>query len=113
MSMNLYVEATREVTVTKTGKSSVQKISFGLWQTPTEVTYAILESPDVKQAYINWVKSNSSVDKYPIYADDDLFRDREPIGYEDVNAGEDHIRELEEWAKTCEDEGYEIEFFYL
>lgn len=113
MSMNLHVDAVRSVTVTKTGKASVQKISFGLWQTPTDVTYAILASPDDKQAYINWVRSYSSVEKYPIYADDDALGEGEPIGYEEVNACEDHIRELEEWWKNCEDEGYEIEFFYL
>lgn len=113
MSMNLHVAAVREVTVNKTGKKSTQRLNFGLWQTPTDITYEILESTNVKQAYIDWVKSNSSVEKYPIYAADDVLCDGDPVGYEDVNAGEDHVNELNEWIKSCEDEGYEIEFFYL
>ena len=113
MSMNLHVEATRKVIVAKTGKESAQRVSLCLWQTPTDVTYAILDAKDVKQAYIDWVKSVSKPQKYPVYADDDVLCDRDPIGYEDVDHGAVHIRELNDWFKMCEDEGYEVEFFYL
>jgi hypothetical protein len=113
MSMNLHVNGTRQVTVTKTGKSSTQTTKFGLWQTPTDVTYAILEAPNVKQAYIDWVKSVSKPQKYPVYAEEDVLGDGDPIGYEEVDHGAEHIKELNEWLSMCEDEGYEVEFFYL
>lgn len=40
MSMNLYVEATRKATVKVKGRRKIimDRVSFNLWQTPTEVT---------------------------------------------------------------------------
>lgn len=113
MSMNLHLVAEREVTVVKTGKQRKQEIYFDLWQTPTVVTNEIMGKSDVKQAYIDWVTSMSETEKIPVYADDDLFGDHDPIGFEEVNTGVDHVTELNAWIKECENEGYEIEFYSM
>lgn len=89
--MNLLLEATREVTVNKTGKIAVETCAFSLWQTPTKVTDAALENTNPKAVYIAWCKEDSQDVTESFYADS-------------------HIKELEEWIKECEDEGYEIEW---
>ena len=52
MSMNLYVDGTRKATVKVKGKHKTitDRVSFGLWQTPTEVTRQILSLVPVQQA---------------------------------------------------------------
>lgn len=115
MSMNLHIEATRKVIaeVKGTPKFTTQEITFDLWQTPTSVTYSVLEMEDKLQGYIDWVDSVSEDKQWPIYADNDIFGNGNPIGYETINAGKGHIQELKEWIKYCDDEGYTIEWFYM
>jgi hypothetical protein len=108
MSMNLNVKAERAVTVNKTGKRSMQHTSFQLWQTPTNETHNMLASSDVRQAYIDWVKSKNLVEKIPVFADDDALCEGDPIGYEEVNWALEHVAEFEAWIKDCEEEGCQL-----
>lgn len=108
--MNLYLEATREVTVNKTGKISTQTSIFNLWQTPTKVTYAALESKNTKEFYIDWCNTVSKNIIEPVYAADDLFGENKPIGENTYNTADEHIKDIEEWLDECESEGYEIEW---
>lgn len=115
MSMNLYVEAERPATVIVKGveKQIKDRISFDLWQTPTTTTYEILAMEDKLQGYIDFVLYNSEDRDWPIYADDDIFGQRDPIGYKTINSGKEHIQELNEWIKYCENEDYVIEWYYM
>lgn len=108
MSMNIDIWGTREVVVTKTGAKDTQTCQFDCWQTPTTVTRAILATSDPIQAYKDWVLSRSCPIEEPVFAEDDFFQDRDPIGVEIVHPGVDHCAELDEWLVACKQAGYEI-----
>jgi hypothetical protein len=64
MSTNLFVEATIDA-VSKVGNHTICS-SFCLWQTPSSLTYSILENPsneEIIKAYIEWVRSHN-VEEY-------------------------------------------------
>ena len=113
MSMNLHVSATRAVTVNSTGEQSKQVEYFNLWQTPTDVTYAILETDNPHSAYIKWVLELRNVRTIPRYAPNDFFQEGEIVGYDTYCPEDNHINELATWHKAMTDGGYEIEFYYL
>lgn len=110
MSINLHLEATRYVTVNKTGKLDKQTIYFKLWQTPSTVSYQAMENASPKGVYVNWVNFISKDTRSPVFEDGDLFCERDPIGYEIVNEGKEHITLLEDWIKQTESEGYDLEW---
>lgn len=92
MSMNLYVKATRTVSLkqgNKKNKKETQRTSFGLWQTPTDITLKCLNSNNCVENYIQWVleSSNSFAAK--------------------------HVEGLNIWIKEREDEGYKVEFYTI
>jgi hypothetical protein len=67
MSDNLYLKAYREV-FTKSGRSAIQTENVSLWQTPSAVTWDVLNYPTFEQqleAYCKWAESVTKVD--PIY----------------------------------------------
>lgn len=110
MSMNIQFFGVREVQVVKTGKISKQEIRFDQLQTPTRVTYEIMESADKVQTYKDWVLRECSVDEeFPLYAEDDVFGEKDPIGVEIYNAGKEHISKFDAWVKMCEEEGFEVQ----
>lgn len=109
MSTNIHFMAVREVMVVKTGVITTQEIKFYTWQTPTQVTREIMESADRIQAYKDWVLREWNRDEeVPVYAEDDIFGDGEPVGKEIFNAGKEHIARFEEWLKICDKEGYTV-----
>lgn len=62
MSTNLHLKASREI-FTKSGKSDIQTESIGLMQTPTSVTYEILEFKTFEEqleAYCKWADKRES-----------------------------------------------------
>jgi glutaredoxin-related protein len=62
MSTNLYLKAYREI-FTKSGKSDIQTQSIDLMQTPTSVTYEILEFKTFEEqleAYCKWADETTS-----------------------------------------------------
>lgn len=113
--MNLNVCAKRPATTIVKGelKQIEEVIKFNLWQTPTNVTYDIIAQEDILQAYIDWVKSISLDRQLPVYADDDILCELEPIRYETINDGVIHIDGLTDWIEYCNDEDYVIEWFYM
>ena len=111
MSTNIHISAEREVQVIKTGKVSKQTIYFGEGQTPTDVTYQIMAAEDKVQAYKDWVLSISEDVEEPVYAEDDIFQEDEPIGTETYNSGKEHVAKLDAWLKEALEEGYDIEFY--
>ena len=114
MSMNIYIYATREISFKdKKGKkkTETQATVFNALQTPTEVTYEIVESSNPAQVYIDWVLRRCSVDEqWPVYADDDFMQEREPIGVEIINQGKEHVEKFRQWMIWMEEKGYEIKY---
>ena len=109
MSTNIHIVAQREIKVVKTGKTAVQEIHFPEWQTPTRITWEIMESADRIQAYKDWILRECSRDEEQlIYAEDDIWGEHEPIGKTIYNDGKDHIAQFEEWLAMCEEEGYTV-----
>ncbi len=113
MSMNVYFEALRDVFVPALGKTDVQREHISVWQTPTDVTYEIVQSDDPIKTYFDWVRSISKEEEEPVYADDDIFMENGPIGTELVNHGESHIEELEKLFDQYRKRGYKIEANYI
>lgn len=109
MSTNIHFIAHREVKVIKTGRVSVQEIQFDEFQTPTRVTHEIMASEDRPQAYKDWVLRECSIDEeFDVFAEDDIWEEREPVGKQIFNAGKEHIEKFDEWLKMCEEEGFEV-----
>lgn len=113
MSMNLHLSGEREVTVNKTGKQSKQTVSFDLYQTPTAVTRAAMASGDPKGEYIKYVMGFSKDEQIARYAEDDIFDERDPIGFDTYNSAIEHLGQLADFLAMCEEEGYEVEFFEM
>lgn len=108
MSMNVFFEATREIQVIKTGRVEIQTATRSVWQTPTKVTYAIMESPNPIEACKAWVLTQGQNIKIPVYADDDFWEERGPIGFREYNEAEEHVRELDQWLKDMEEGGWTV-----
>ena len=114
MSMNIFITAERKITFKKKdGKrsGSVQKVEFSTYQTPTRVTYDILESKDPAQTYIDWVLAEVSIDEVePVFADDDIYGEGKPVGTAIYNAGKEHVEEFRTWIQQVEEDGFTVKF---
>lgn len=108
MSMNIYFEAEREIIVVKTGNHEIQSLMISVWQTPTNVTREILSKDDHFKAYCDWIESISEDSEEDVYAEDDIFEERDPIGKKIVNYGKLHIIELKQKFESLEKQGYTI-----
>jgi len=112
MSMNVYITAERKITFEKKdGKlnSGIQTEKFGVVQTPTDVTYEIVAKDDPIQAYKEYVKSLSNPETKPVFANDDIFGERDPIGETTWDWTEDHLKEFDEWLDRMDEGGYTVE----
>ena len=113
MSTNIHIYGERDILVIKTQKTEVQTIKFeGVYQTSTKESYMIMESPDRVHAYKDIIMSKGwAVDEeVPVYADDDIFGEHDPIDTKIVNSGKEHIQQFDEWLKMCSEEGYDVYF---
>ena len=114
MSMNIYITAVRNIWFNHkdgTVGSGTQVVDhFDAIQTPTRVTYEILESSNPAQTYIDWNKGLGCDEEFPIYADDDIFCQGEPIGVSIYNRYEEHVEEFQEWLLRVEAEGYTVKY---
>lgn len=113
MSMNIHITAVRDIIVSSTGEHSQQSEWFDCWQTPTEVSYTISRSENPVDCYKKWVQSVSTTRDIPIYEDDDIFGEKDVIGYEKYNPADDHIKELDDWINIHKKSGYTIEVIIL
>jgi hypothetical protein len=111
--MNLHLDATRTVTVNKTGEQSIQTKKFFLYQTPTKVTRACLVTDNPAKAYREWVIENRYEYQEEIYAKDDLFDEGEILGYKTVCYADDHLENFDSFIKECEEGGYDLRFYEL
>ena len=113
MSTNIHFVAKREISFKKKNgdvATDIQTEYFAVWQSPTRVTHEIMQSVSPVDAYIDWVKRECSrPQELKVYADDDIWSEREPVGVEVYNPGEDHIAEFKDWVCVKEEQGYTIE----
>ena len=134
--MNIYLEALMKVTSVKTGETQYISRKFSCYQTPTSITYKILDSNNKYKEYCNWVLVfPDEYSKEPIYLLDynendspketarkydlDLERcfgnekiDNPIIGYRDTRL--EHIKDLDDWIEQCKLEGYdELEWYTI
>ena len=123
MSMNISIKGIREIFVPTTNKKDTQYISFDCWQTPTSVSYNILNSDDPIEEYRQWVLRNSKpeleekfydyeIAVYYELTDPDLPnykpKTSDMVYYEPFDLGYQHIQELNEWISDIESEGYMV-----
>ncbi len=108
MSMNIYISAEREVVTTKSGIKDTQVITFDCWQTPTKVTYQILETDNPLQAYMDWVMEQSEDYSTPDYADNDIFCKGPIIGHTVYNPAKDHVKDLKAWVDEVSSKDYTV-----
>lgn len=110
--MNVYIVAEREVLVKKNGKfiTDVQRIRFDAAQTSTIDTYNILQSEDPIEAYTDYIKSRSQIEKVPVYAIDDFLNERDPIYFEDYDWTVEHVKEFQKWVTEKRWQSYKIKF---
>lgn len=114
MSTNLHIKGTRTIRVLKTGKIEEQHIFANVYQTPTDITYQILNSKNKLEEYEKWVMSVSEDYEENIYANyHDEMLERNPIGTETINYGKEHINALKKWIHEAEENGYEIEYYAM
>lgn len=112
MSMNLHVCASAVATL-PSGKNKVITEGFDLYQTPTAVSYKLMEARDVEAAYKKWVVDEfSETVREPIYSPDDLYEDN-PIGVEEINYATEHVADLERWVTRMKGEGYSIDWYVM
>lgn len=119
MSMNLYIEATRNAFAFNAKGEKVSFVDsrkFDCWQTPTQVTKSVLakETQDEKiKEYVMWAQSSSEPyedDVYDFSGKLDENFDYPVIGKKVVNPAQDHANELSEFLKNCHEEGFVIIF---
>ena len=113
MSMNILIYGERRVSFKdKQGKrkTSTQTIKFNAMQTPTKVTYNIMEQADKAAAYIEYIKRLSNPEQLAVYAEDDVFGEGQPVKYIHYDWTEEHINTFIEWIHTVEEDGYTVKF---
>lgn len=125
-----------KVTSVKTGETHYMNRNFSGYQTPTAITYKILDSENKYKEYCDWVLAfPDEYSKEPIYLLDynendspeeaarkydlDLERcfgnekiDNPIIGYRDTRL--EHIKDLDDWIEQCKLDGYdELEWYTI
>jgi len=111
MYTNFHIIAKRDIFVVNTGCFEVQEINCNfIWQSPSRITYKIIHSSNKMQAYIDWVLSISKDVEEKVYAEDDIFEERDPIATRIINHGEDHIERLFDWCNNVAYAGCELHF---
>lgn len=106
MSVNIVFIAIREIQVVKTGVFDVQKTTFPVWQTPTEVTLNIVRADDPAAEYKAWVMENKDcVFVQDVFAEDDFLCDN-PIGTETVDMRTEHLADFDAWVEEMSQNGW-------
>jgi hypothetical protein len=112
MSMNVNIIGEREVCVVKDPSiKSTERMTFGVYQTPTRVTHKILEHETIQeqiQAYRDWVLETFSRDK-TIHEED---WDGNLTGVVRViNYAREHLKELDDFLEQCKTGLYDVEVY--
>ena len=118
MSHNLYLKGTRTAIVKNRPDIEFEDtIQFNLWQTPSKVTWKVLEemktfSEQVK-AYKEWVKSVAEPYASSIYHPNDILCEGEPIGVKMIDESEEHFENFDRFVDDCNRGGYILEFYTI
>lgn len=91
MSINIHINADREIWVIDSNKKETQTISFDCRQTPTHESFQIMSSDNPLTAYRDWVINEM------VSSDEE---DRADI--------EKHLEEFDEWVDFCRQNGNPI-----
>lgn len=110
MSMNIFIQAEREIYIPKIKQKDVQREIVEVWQTPTNVSYKIAAAVDPWATYAEWVLKNSKADMVDVYAKDDYFSERNPIGTREVHYGKEHLAKLRKTISALVKKGYTIQW---
>ena len=110
MSMNIQIKAVAKAMIIETGEEFDHSVNLPVMQTPTEVTERIMNSENKIKEYENYIRSIFFEEEEPVFAEDDLFQEKEPIGYKTVNMGKEHLAELCNDITYYTNKGYEIVF---
>lgn len=114
MSMNVYITAVRKAfSFNKKGEKIEfeDHRKFNAWQTRTKVTMQIIEMGEIElqiKEYKKYIYSLREVKTQPIYAEDDIFGEREPIRYEEYCIADEHLQDFEEWVSDMDEQGFTI-----
>jgi hypothetical protein len=108
--------AERDIIVKRTGKHEVQQVElFDCLPEPSNTELnSILESADPVKAYIDWLFKDAEGAEYeePIYADDDIWQERPPIGTRTVNARKEHAEMVKSKVDSYIKEGWDVRLVY-
>ena len=109
MSTNIHFLASREITVNRTGKTDTQTRHLQVWQSNSEETRKIMQSTDPVQGYVDWVIRRFDQDEQePVYAEDDVFGQRDPVRFETYNPGRQHAAEFLRTVEELRADGWDI-----
>lgn len=111
MSTNIHFYGIRDIKVIKTGRCEQQIHKIDVWQTPTTVTYAIMNSLEKEpvKAYAAWAANLTGEEQEPRYAEDDIFCEGDPVGYDVINPGRRHAADFLKEVRRLRRLGYKIE----
>jgi hypothetical protein len=108
--------AEREIIVKKTGKEEIQYVElFDCLPEPNAVEIEeILKSADPVKAYINLLfKDAEGKDcEVPVYAEDDIWEEREPVGTKIINTQKEYAEEVEKKVEEYLEEGWDVRLVY-
>lgn len=107
MSMNISIWAEADAIIVDTGNKIKVHEEFAAYQTPTEISRAIMKQKDKIGAYKKWVLSNNFVVEENVYAEYDVLYEY-PVGTKKVDCGALHIKQLDKFIKKYKKEGYRI-----
>lgn len=109
MSTNFHILGKRNIYIPKVDKHEVQKIYFDCYQTPSTVTYELMDTEDPIAAYKTWLSNKAKDYEYeePIYANNDFLT---PIGYQTKNEATEHLLNLDRFIENAKNDGYDIEY---
>ena len=111
MSINIHIIGTRRITYANgkgSQKTGEQEIQFPCWQTPSDVSRSIMANCSPIAGYQAWVRSRARVEKIGIYHDHNTFCEGPVIGYDIFCAADEHLEQLNDWLKMCDEEGYKV-----
>lgn len=103
MSMNIAFEASRVIRIVETDITETQRDIYTPWQTPTEDSRKIANSPDPVQAYKDWVLSQSDecVFEQEIFAEDDIWCEKGPIAWQLHDPRTAEVKRFEDWIENA------------
>lgn len=120
MSMNINICAERKAYArNKFGKriQFADRRDFDCIQTPTKISNEIMAAGNTESrlaAYRAYVIENcSDTLQEPVYAEDDLFCEDSPVGMVERNYGDEHLRALDLFLKTCDEEGFKVDVYIM